>query len=284
MNRTEKDFLALLEKDQLLKDVFCAVSEYTTLLHEIEGVGRYIESTPTTYLDIIDSIRVNKITRKSINIVTRTFDRLVKLGLVKYIIDGDTYDLDNANDSDDEARLKHYSDLGCPQDNSIVQLTDSQSWVGCTGRDLYYAYKQKIEKAEDDKATLDILTESMNTIKKPFEDKFTTLSNEFEDKIKIVEKTAQNSLLKNTEVLSVFSAVIAIIITNVVGLTALKTLNLSGLVIVNCTAVLAIAALLILTRILVINEKLSAGQIVTYIIVITIIAALLVLAALGKLG
>lgn len=148
----------------------------------------------------------------------------------------------------DQTHDKFISDF--EQDHPICNTTlirlskDAEADIsGC------FIYNQILDEEADEKAKKS-MEEIFSPIEKSYKEYVDKSKSELEKKINNIE----DSTVKSIEIISIFSAIITLLLTNIIGVINLSKFGIKSLLLVNMSVVISIFFLLLFTRLL-IREK-----------------------------
>lgn len=264
MVRNEEYFLNELQKDVTLYSIFNCIGEYSTIYHEEIN---FMESKQVKLKDIIDTIK-SHVVNKSENVIQIYIDILIKYGLCEYVIENDKNDFIK----DIDKRLEYYKDLGYPKENTEIKLTQN-AHIACSGVVLY---KRIISDKQSEKFAKEFEEEfklEIEKIIKPYNDRTEKLTSELEDKISEMNRVVDSGVIKNIQVISVFAGIISLLFANIIGLKEFSNIGIRGMLILNSSMIMAILALIIFTKILIIGGEIK-GKYIFYCLLIILFSTI----------
>ena len=257
--RNYDTFKKIFDTDKELYKVFKDFAEYTTFdvfdsNHDIFVFKR----RSIKYEEYIQHVLKEHIIEKCENVVASYIEKLVRYGLIRYDVEK-PYKTDNTNEREDEERLRHYKQLGHPSKDSKLILVESVLSGGCTGAFFYgrlLKEQQELEESEKfnkefEKTFIDSVHETLD----PDIEKIKKLAQETEKKLTHIEKELKQNITKNIGVLSIFVAVITLLLGNALSIYNYATFGVTGILIVNASTILGITCLVALVEIVVLKGK-----------------------------
>lgn len=257
--RTYDTFKKIFDKDKELYKVFKDFAEYTTFDVSDTNYDIFVfECRSIEYEEYIQHVLNEHIIEKCENVVASYIEKLVRYGLIRYDVEK-PYKTDNSNEQDDEERLYHYKQLGHPSKESKLILVESVLGEGCTGAFFYgrlLKEKQELEESEQfnkdfEKSFIDSVHETLD----PDIEKIKKIAQETEKKLSQIEKELKQNTTKNIEVLSIFVAVITLLLSNALSIYNYATFGINGILIVNASSILGITCLVALVEIVILKGK-----------------------------
>lgn len=272
MFRDEEYLLNMLKVDIDLYNVFYFLGE-TSVTRETITTPHYIDLfRPQEILleDFIKDVR-STATKKSAKIIQDYIDKLVSLGLCKYIVEDESgIDFNNSTDEKDSERLRFYKNLGLPKVDSSISLTNN-NLMGCDGVSLYRKIVIDAEEKIKDENYKKELKSAFIKVFSPYEQEIDKLKNEIQNKINEMNKNVDSGVIKNIQVISVFAGIISLLFANIMGIKEFATIGIIGILILNVSTVTSIFSLLLFSKWLIIGEKVKCATILISILIIIIL-------------
>lgn len=128
--------------------------------------------------------------------------------------------------------------------NEPIQLSVN---ANISGKDLYCAILQEDREKQMEKE----LEEAFSDIQQDYIKYIDNTKKELEEKIKDIE----NGTIKSIEVISIFTAVISLFLSNIIGIMNHADFGLTAILIMNASVVVCIFFLLLFVRLLISNQK-----------------------------
>ena len=183
---------------------------------------------------------------------------MIKYGLCEYVIKNveNPFLKDNSNDDNDINRLNYYKNLGYPKQETEIKLTNSLN-DGCSGLALFRDICSDIKDKEDTEKFGETIQLSIDEITKPYDDKLKALSKELEDRMFEITRTVDSGIIKNIQVISVFAGIISLLFANIMGIKEFSSIGISGILTLNSSMVIAVFALILFAKLLIVGGKIS---------------------------
>lgn len=283
MWRDEKYFSEELKHDKILEEVFMQIGNLSVVRTKNSVVDYFKETNQP--LDELMKVLTAKL-EKNETAIQHYVDILIKWGLIKYVVNNeDGLDLNNESDDKDEDRFNFFKSKGHPVKGSNIILTNGGMHMGCTGIVLYSKIIKDNEYEESTVEAAKMLEESLtsgvNEILAPYKAEIETLKSELEKKIEAVNKELSNGIIKNIQVLSIFAGMISLLFANIMGIKEFATIGVAGLITINVSVVIAIFALLLFSKWIVIGEKVEKQQLWGCIAIILVLSVPILLVKIG---
>ncbi|MBB6716380.1 hypothetical protein [Clostridium gasigenes] len=195
-------------------------------------------------------------------------DRLISYGLCKYVIENDKnpFLADNSTDNDDVNRLNYYKDLGLQKQNIEIQLTNRP--YGCGGSVLFTKIYRDKESEEANNRAREHLQLGIDMITNPYDDKLKKLTKDLEAKMREVNHAIDSGIIKNIQVISIFAGIISLLFANIMGIKEFSSIGIIGVMTLNSSMVMAVFALILFSKVLVLGEKISLKDIFYCVVII----------------
>ncbi|MBX4272209.1 hypothetical protein [Clostridium estertheticum] len=266
MFRNEKNFLDELQKNKTLYNIFIYIGTYSTTYVEEHT---YFKEKEVELKELITAIKTN-VENKSNAIIQSYIDTLIRYGLCKYVIKNDKNPFlkDTSNDADDISRLNYYKNLGYPkQDTEIILTTEPFDYSGIS---LYSKIMEDIKFEEAHKKFGENLSLSIAEITKPYDDKFVKLTKELEDKVLELNGMVDSGIIKNIQVISIFAGIISLLFANIMGIKEFSSIGIKGVLTLNSSMVMAIFALILFIKLLIVGGKIGSKAIFYCLLIIAL--------------
>lgn len=270
---TESQFISFLEENTMLKDVFISICNYSAeklpigdgyrWKIEAKSIGEITKQLLTDHLDAI--------TKEGIIFCV---EYLISTKLIKYI------DLTEAKKEEIsvavENQVEAESDAETQVENKVVKLTNRGDFILCSGIQLYEAFLRIDEREKQSAIFEKRTTEFFENLQRPLNERIEKLSEEVEESKKIVEKTTRESLIKNIEIISLFTAVITILISNAFGFVGAESVEIKKIIGLNFSIIFSLVILIAFTQTMILDRKLDRKTLILLIIALVELAALVV--------
>lgn len=238
-SKEEQNIFEELQNNEELYNTFVSIARYTTTNDE-RGMLKIFSVKLEECFNVVKNNGINK----ENSVIKNYIERLITYKLVKYEV--------NVEDHEDEEELK-------------IILTDTST--GISGFKIYLRIKSNEEMEKNEKYQMEETSRLFEEITQPYK-----------SKLEEVEQKIDDGIIKNVQVISIFAGVIALLFTNIIGIKELGQNGIKGLMFINASMIMAIFALIVFTRQLIVKRDFTVKSL--GICIITIFLTFLPIVAL----